>query len=112
MSFGLNLTCHQGLYIRQKVDVAQGIFINLHRRSVKCQRTFPAAETLAETENELEQDSPSRTRISVKQRLRGALGQIRAQLFVHVDDERICWRLCRFLQFHQWIVSWIALLQF
>lgn len=55
-----------------------------------------------------ERERPSGTWRPVKQRLRDAVGLLRALFFVNFDDERVCLRLRGFLQFKQRKVSWMA----
>ncbi|KAG7397283.1 hypothetical protein PHYBOEH_000928, partial [Phytophthora boehmeriae] len=82
-------------------------------RPSKTLRTLPLDEVVPETDSEpdKERDRPLRTWVPVKQRLREAFGLLRALLFIHMEDDRVCLRMRGFLQVHHWSVSWLALLQ-
>ncbi|ETI35008.1 hypothetical protein F443_18597 [Phytophthora nicotianae P1569] len=94
-------------------EIVASRLTSLLLRSSKTMRTLPLDEVVTETDSEPDQerDRSLRTWVSVKQRLREAFGLLRALLFIHVEDDRVCFRLRGFLHFHHWSVSWLALLQ-
>lgn len=73
--------------------------------SVKCLRVTPIDEIVPKSDSEPKQKRSSRTWRPFKQRLRDAVGLLRALFFGNFDDERVCLRLRGFLQFKQWTVS-------